>query len=177
LAAGAQGRKPGSTLVLALGNLLRGDDGVGQAILEELSGSSRLPGDVVLVDGGTAGLETALVLEGYDLAIIFDAADMGLSPGEWRRLEYPDCDAVLRSKGAPSGVHEAGLAEALALASELGTLPRRVTLFAIQPGKIGWESGLSASVGAAVADVSKQVVDAILSHRRDGDGKDLDYRR
>jgi len=175
--AGAISGHPDWILVLALGNPLRGDDGAGQAVLEALSKSGRLPPDVVLVDGGTAGLDTALALEGYRQAMILDAAEMGLSPGEWRRLEYPGCEAAIRPGGAAKGVHEAGLAEALALASELGTLPRKVTLFAIQPGEIAWEAGLSESVAASVPDVSQHVLDAILSCGGDGDGKDPDYRR
>ena len=48
------------TLILGLGNPLRGDDGVGTAVIANLRNHPDLPPDVDLVDGGTAGLETAV---------------------------------------------------------------------------------------------------------------------
>jgi hypothetical protein len=58
----SQEAAPAGTLVLALGNPLRGDDGIGAAILEALARSESLPQDVTLLDGGVAGLETALLM-------------------------------------------------------------------------------------------------------------------
>ena len=75
------------TLVLALGNPDRGDDGVGQAVLRDLTERGPLPPTVEVLDGGLAGLETCLLLQGRRRALIVDAADMGLAPGEWRSLE------------------------------------------------------------------------------------------
>ena len=68
------------TLVLALGNPLRGDDGAGPAVLERLA-AARIPAGVELIDGGLAGLETALHLQHRRRAIILDAADFGATPG------------------------------------------------------------------------------------------------
>jgi len=143
------------TLVLALGNPLRGDDGVGLAILETLA-AQELPAGVSLLDGGTAGLETAVLLQNYDRAVILDAADFGAPPGTWRRFPYRS-DLFLTQTTMQGTLHDAGLAEALQLAEALGILPAAVVIFAVQPAEVGWREGLSVEVNAVVAGVGTAV--------------------
>lgn len=147
------------TLVLALGNPLRGDDGIGAAVLEQLAARD-LPQYVTLLDGGTAGLETALLLADYQRVFIIDAADMGLTPGSWRRI-MPD-QVTLGEADLHGTLHSAGLAEALALASALAMLPPEIIIYGIQPAVIGWEPGLSETVTAAVPVVTGALVDELI---------------
>jgi len=148
-----------NTLVLSLGNPLRGDDGVGTAVLTLLSAYPIIPPEVVLQDGGTPGLETVLLLEGYEKVIIIDAADMGLEPGEWRR--FSSAKLAAQEANLTGTLHQAGLAEALELADALNMLPDEVIIFGIQPGVIGWEPGLSDGVETAVSEVCKAVIEEI----------------
>lgn len=67
-----------NTLILGLGNPLRGDDGVGTAVITTLQ-NEPLPPDVDVVDGGTAGLELVLLLQKYRRVLVVDAAEMGLA--------------------------------------------------------------------------------------------------
>lgn len=137
------------TVVIALGNPLRGDDGVASAVLERLRVMA-LPGDVALLDGGTAGLETALLLDGYDRAIIIDAAEMGAPAGTVRSFS---AQWVLKHHSNPAllgSLHSAALPEALRLADTLGILPDEVTIVGVQPALIGWTQGLSAAVDSAI---------------------------
>jgi hydrogenase maturation protease len=171
------GSSGGGLIVLALGNPLRGDDGVGPAVLEALERSGRVPDGVELVDGGTPGLETALLLEGRRRAIIVDATDIGRSPGEWKRLSPSD---VLRPPGdMPLGgaIHNAGLAEALALGQALAILPLRFTIYGVQPLELGWSTGLSEPVQKAIPAVCAAILDEIQepdSKEADDDGQDSD---
>lgn len=159
--------RSGRTLVLGLGSSLRGDDGVAGAVLARLATGGPPPADVDLLDGGTPGLETALLLEGYRRAIIIDAADLGRRPGEWARLVVDPAGlvegrrAIAENRTEPTSVHHAGLAEALELGATLGVLPESVTVYAIQPLECGWSTGLSRPVEAAVAEVSRAVGDEI----------------
>ena len=57
------------TLVLGLGNPLRGDDGVGPRVVEEVIRRG-LPEGVTALDGGTGGLDLLPVLEEWDRAIV-----------------------------------------------------------------------------------------------------------
>ncbi len=153
------------TIVLALGNPLRGDDGVGAAVIEALAAAG-VPQGVDLVDGGTPGLETVLLLQGYQRAIIIDAAAMGREPGVWVRFTPDEVVLPSEDSGLRGTLHDAGLAEALQLGKMLGILPGELVIFGVQPLQLGWELGLSDQVRAAVP----QVCAAILSelHARAG---------
>ncbi len=147
------------TLILALGNPLRGDDGVGAAVLQALQ--DKKLADVTMIDGGTAGLETVLLLEGTDCAIIIDAAEMGEAPGTWRRFSPEQVQLAARDMHLRGTMHYAGLSEALALGEAMNMLPPQIFIFGIQPEEIGWEIGLSAAVAAAVPAVCAAIVETL----------------
>ena len=151
------------TLVLALGNPLRGDDGVGQAVLTALEAAGLPPG-VDAVDGGTAGLETVLTLQGYRRALLVDAADMRAAPGVWTR--FTSTNATLRPADFHERltVHYAGLAEALALGEALDILPPEIVIYGIQPLTLEWSPGLSNPVRDAVPAVCAAIL-AELRHQ------------
>lgn len=161
---GSGGEAP--TLILALGNPLRGDDGVGAAILDALAASGSLPEGVNLLDGGTAGLETALLLHGYARAFILDAADMGAAPGEWKRWRWRD---VALMPGSLEGtLHGAGLAEALALGEVLGILPEDIVIYGVQPVDVGWSPGLSEPVQQAIPAICRDILDSLIQNDMKG---------
>ncbi len=138
----------GKQAVIGIGNPLRGDDGVGPRVVEELQRRT-LPENVSLLDGGTGGLGLLSLLEnGWQRVILVDAADVGRAPGEFVRFT-PDQVRMARTEHALS-IHNAGLSDALALADALGRRLPQMVIFGVQPGVIGWREGLSAPVEAAV---------------------------
>lgn len=149
------------TLVLALGNPLRGDDGIGAAVLDALT-RGPLPAGVTLIDGGTAGLETVLTLQGYDRALIIDAAYMGRSPGSWECFTPESVHLEAGNLALRGTVHYAGLAEALALGAALNTLPPTIMIFGVQPESIGWTQGLSTAAAAVIPEVAAAVAAALF---------------
>ena len=147
-----------SVLVLGLGNPLRGDDGAGCQVIEELS-RRELPLGIELLDGGAIGLGLLDLMEGWERVILVDAAEMGRRPGEFLRL-MPD-DVLLISKPDSFSFHHAGLSEALALADALGRPLPEMVIFGIQPQKIGWGEGLSPAVEAALPALTDAVLNEI----------------
>jgi hydrogenase maturation protease len=146
------------TLVLALGNPLRGDDGVGTTVIEHLQEqSAELPPEVTLIDGGTPGLETILLMQDYERVIIVDAAEMDLPPGIWRRFSTDAVRMQARDLHLRGTLHYAGLAEALALGEAMQMLPPQITIFGVQPARMDWELGLSDAVSAAVPAVAAAI--------------------
>lgn len=147
---------PRKTLVLGLGNPLRGDDGIGAAVIERLQ-QQDTPPHVTLLDGGTPGLETILLLQDYPRVIIIDAADMQRRAGEW--AVFAREDVLLRSGDLHQRVtvHYADLSEALTLGEAMNLLPDEITIIGIQPLSTGWEIGLSAPVSAAIDEVCQAV--------------------
>jgi hydrogenase maturation protease len=149
---------PRSILILGLGNPLRGDDGIGPRVIEALN-RRELPAGVTALDAGTGGLGLLQVLEGWERAIIVDAADVGREPGQFARFT-PDEARFVGSQDATS-LHNAGLAEALALAGALGQPLPELVIFGVQPEKIGWGDGLSPAVETALPDLVDAVLDEI----------------
>ena len=64
-----------------IGNVFLGDDGFGVA-LAELLAQRALPAGVEVVDFGIRGMDLAYALgDGYDAAVLLDAAPTGQPPG------------------------------------------------------------------------------------------------
>lgn len=144
-----------TTRVLGVGNTLRGDDGIGPAVIEALR-CRQLPGNIEAIDCGQAGLSLISLAEGADRLVVIDAVDMGQAPGAFRVFGLED---VLVSGDLPGGsFHDARLGYALRMADALGCLPRDVTIVGIQPADTGWRIGL----GEEVSSVFPAVMSALM---------------
>jgi hydrogenase maturation protease len=70
------GNEPLKTLVLGLGNVLMGDEGIGVYVVRELE-KHTLPAGVECLDGGTGGFTLLGPLEEADRIVLIDAASDG----------------------------------------------------------------------------------------------------
>ena len=68
--------EPVKTLVLGLGNVLMGDEGMGVYVVREIE-KHTLPAGVECLDGGTGGFTLLEPLEDADRIVIIDAANDG----------------------------------------------------------------------------------------------------
>ena len=151
---------PLPVLVLGLGNPLRGDDGVGPAVIEALR-QVELPPEVELMDGGTAGLGLLTAISGRRHLLVVDAAEMGRPPGTVEVFS-PREGALEKSEDSLSP-HQLGLAEVLEVAGRLELAPQTVKIFAVQPDRLDWGQEL----GPAVRNSLSQVVSAIREELND----------
>lgn len=72
--------------ILCFGNILHGDDGIGAEIARRLL-DCELPENVAVYDVGTQGLNALPLFSQCSHLLIVDAAELGLSPGEWQFIE------------------------------------------------------------------------------------------
>ena len=93
-------------VVLGVGNLLLTDEGIGVRAVQELARCYRLPPEVVLIDGGTSGMELLDDLANCDLLIMADCVRAGKAPGTLLRLRDEEIPALFRTKLSP---HQVGL--------------------------------------------------------------------
>lgn len=128
-------------LILGVGNVLLSDEGAGVHTVNRLR-EEGLPGDVEAVDGGTAGLELAYLLEGVSKLVIVDCMDAGAEPGSIFRISPDDIYGKMVDK---ISFHDLGLVEVLTMALSMDKLPETV-IFGIQPARIDWGFGLSPAV-------------------------------
>lgn len=153
------GRMPSRIVMLGLGNVLLGDDGVGVRLVERLRASPEHAG-VDFVDGGTLSFSLLDRIERAHALLVADAADLGEPPGSVCIFEGEGMDRFL-SRSRRRSVHEVGLCDLLDMARLRACLPPRRALLCIQPRQIDWSRSLSEAVAGAV-DAAANEARAIL---------------
>ena len=147
------------TVVLGIGNLLVGDEGVGVHVTRALLDSGGI-GGVDIVDGGTGGFHLLEYFEDYDRVVIIDATADGQAPGTL---------TVIKPKYASDypptlSAHDIGLKDMLDSAFLLGKHPE-VVLFAVSIARLEIMSmELSPPVAAAVPATASAVADYLRDH-------------
>lgn len=148
----------GSIIVLGLGNILRGDEGVGVHALEALREGYRLPPNVVLVDGGTAGFRLLESIAGADRLLVLDAVDAGAKPGTLFQFT-PD---QLPPATVSASLHEAGLPDLLAWLEATESRRPETVIIGVQAGSISpWKLDLSGPVRAALPQLIELALDQL----------------
>lgn len=130
------------TLVLGLGNLLLGDEGVGvhaaRALLEE-----GCPDGTTILDVGTAILDAIPAIEVADRIIVVDAVKADGEPGSVYKMPLSD---FMRAPVIAS-MHGFDLSRVLALAGRIE--PPEVVVIGVEPAVIDWSMELSPRVAAS----------------------------
>ncbi len=137
---GERGSGKKKIVVLGVGNLLMGDEGVGVRAVNELGRRFEMPPEVAVIDGGTMGIELLPYLDGCSHLLIVDAMQGEGRPGETRRIGIDSPPNFFRNRTSP---HQIGLADVLSLAAMTDALPGSVTLLGVIPQQV--ESGLELS--------------------------------
>ncbi len=150
------------TVVIGVGNDLRGDDGAGPAVARMVA--RRAPPGVRVVAGPADGLALLDSWRGADLVIIVDAVSCGSAPGTIHCLAGID-DARLVSSVRWSS-HSFGILDAIGLARALGSLPKVLTIYGIEGST--FEAG--AALSQPVRDAAQKLRDLILSRLAGGSG-------
>ncbi len=147
------------TLVAGFGNVLRGDDGFGVAVVRQLELSGSAPAGTVLLEVGTGGVALAqALLTPYERLIVVDAMVRDGAPGRLYVLRVETVEA-LRSVD----MHMAVPSRALGLAQALGVLPAEVFLVGCEPGEVEeLTMDLSPAVGQTVV-AAVRAIEALLA--------------
>ena len=144
------------TLVLGIGNLLMGDEGVGVHALRAFDDED-WPDGVTLVDGGTGGFTLLEYLSDYTRIVMIDATMDGAPAGTVSVLRPRYATDFPRSLTA----HDIGLRDLIESAALLGPLPE-ITLITISIEHIAsMVTDLSGPVAGAIPEVRRQVLTAL----------------
>jgi len=130
------------------------DDGVGVHAVKAVQERFHVPPELDIVDGGTAGLDLLPFLEGRDRVLFVDAVDFGKEPGFIGELVNHDIPAFFGKD--KSSLHHIGLADVLAMARLLHTLPEEICLIGIQPRDI--------NLGLDLSEVLQEKFALLVSH-------------
>lgn len=127
-------------LVAGVGNILRGDDGFGIAVVQALYADGGLPEGVHGVEVGIGGVGLVLeLMDGYDALVLVDAVDRDGAPGTLYVLEpeVPDPMTLPEPErhDLATDMHQAVPWRALVLARAAGVLPPMVRIVGCQPAE------------------------------------------
>ncbi len=150
-------------LIAGMGNVLRGDDGFGIRVVEELTKNYTLPEEVDVYEAGIGGI--ALVQElmnGYDALIVVDAVEKGAAAGTIFVLEPLEHQMEITDEKLHASMvdmHYADPSKVLSLAKALNVCPPKVYLIGCQPEYVDDAvEGLRPPVERAVPYAVEQVL-------------------
>ena len=174
----------GRMLVAGVGNIFLGDDGFGAEVARRLAGAG-LPGWVQVADYGISGMHLAYDLaDGYDTAILIDAAQRGGEPGTLTVIEAaPGGGAAPEGPPDPAGgsLAQTRLFDAhgmqpdvvLSVLDMLGAGSARILVVGCEPASLDYGMELSEPVAKAVDAAVGVVMDLIAeadAARSSGEG-------
>jgi hydrogenase maturation protease len=136
-------RGPQNTVIMGIGNLLMGDDGVGVHAARALM-INKLPHWVTVLDVGMAFLEALSSIEKTERIIILDAMMASGEPGTVYRSMLHECSAPERI----DSLHNFDVFRLLALAQN--DKPNTIVVFGVEPDEIKWSMDLSPKVSASI---------------------------
>ena len=151
-------RRPVRLLILGLGNVLCGDDGLGAVAIARLRARYEIPEGMSVLDGGTLGLSLLPYVEDAEKVILVDAIRAEAPPGSFVRLEGEEVGPAVAGR---LSVHQVGVADLLDAARWRGRLPEELVLLGLVPETL--EVGLtrSARVEAGLAGLVDRVVEEV----------------
>jgi hydrogenase maturation protease len=142
------------TVIIGIGNALRGDDAAGVRVAEKLQG-------VACEVEPSRLIET---WEGADAAILIDTVVSGAPPGTVRRFDASK--QAVPARELRSSTHAIGLAETIELARALGRLPKSVVVYGIEGESFAAGAPLSPEVEAAVSRLVDTIKEETCTNAR-----------
>lgn len=141
-------------LVLGIGNILLRDEGIGIRVIEYLQ-QRKIPDDVELLDGGTAGADLLDHICGRDKVIVVDAIQADYPPASIVRFGPED---LIPADAPQLSMHSLDLPQTIAMAHMLNCPPKEVIIVGIQPQKVECGMELTAVLQAAVPNIAEFVM-------------------
>lgn len=141
------------TLIIGVGNLLLSDEGVGIHVAQRLIQNYSLPEEILVLDGGTLGLDLLYYLEGIENLLIIDAVLMNKDPGTLMRMADDEVPSYMSFKMSP---HHIGIPDMLFAAKLKGLYPPNVVLWGVQPGVV--------DLGLDLSEPVDNQIDTLIDH-------------
>ena len=148
-------------LVLGIGNLLFGDEGIGVHFINYIGEKYRFEGEskIDLVDGGTLAQRLIPIIVEYDHVIIVDTINApGVQAGE---VYFFDFDAVPDAVDWQGSAHEVEMLQTLNMMDLAGDRPPTMIMGVVPTVIEATEFSLSEGVAAAVPLMEKTLLDCL----------------
>lgn len=143
-------------LILGLGNVLLGDEGIGVKVVKEFE-KEKLPPHVSLLDGGTGGFYILSVLEQYRTIIMLDATIDKQKPGTITVLEPRFASDFPRALSS----HDIGLKDLIESAALLDHLPKIYLITISISADQDIRMDLSHEIQQAIPEIKAKVLEVL----------------
>ena len=142
--------------ILGVGNLIVGDEGFGVHAVRYLEEKYEFPDNVLILDGGTAGIYMSPFLEECDPVLVIDVVDIDAEPGSMHYYSSEDVKAgKLSTRMSP---HQLGLLEVLEICKLRDSAPETLEFYCVVPQHLDTSTELSDVVAPRVKDISEIVL-------------------
>jgi len=124
------------TIILGVGNLILGDDGIGVHVVNELKKHINSP-EITIDEAMTGGMNLLDLLVGYDKAIIIDAIKAeNTKNGDVKRISISELTTM-----HSCNPHDVSLTEAIDMAKKLGEnrIPKEIVIIGITMKEMPYE--------------------------------------
>jgi hydrogenase maturation protease len=150
------------TIILGVGNLILGDDGVGVHVVNKIKKHIQDP-SITVDEAITGGMNLLDLILGYDKAVIIDAVKSEkYKEGTVKRIPISDFNTM-----HSCNPHDVSLIEAIKMAKKLGEtkIPSEIVIIGIILKEIPCEFGekLSKDIAAAVPKAVEMTINEIKS--------------
>ncbi len=146
--------------VLGIGNTLRGDDGIGPSVIEELQ-KENLPESIQLFDIGSDAFSIIDHFENEHPVLVIDCAQMGKEPGEVVKFDVKDENLPILDKAI--SIHGFGFSDVYKMAKNLYE-NIQCTIIGIQPKSLEFNTGLSDEIKNKIPSIIKMVIEETNKH-------------
>jgi hydrogenase maturation protease len=153
----------GMLKVVALGNILRGDDGIGIVVLDELK-KEEMPG-IQLLDIGADAFSLLEHFMGSDPIIIIDCARMNKLPGEVVKFQIDQAN-LSRADDIVS-LHGFSLAETYQMAQKMGDVAE-CHIIGIEPKIVDFNATISSVVKNSIPLIINMVKEEVQKYESKG---------
>jgi hydrogenase maturation protease len=148
-----------SVLVLGVGNLLLRDEGFGVHTIQTLARDFDFSANVLVRDGGTAGLALLDEISTCDHLILVDVIRSDAPAGTLVRLSGEQLQPVLAAK---QSAHDWTVTEVLLQAQLIGRMPETVILAVVPEDMTTWGTDLSPRLQSVVPEMIGCVLKEIV---------------
>lgn len=148
--------------ILGIGNMLLGDEGFGVHCVQHIESNYTLPENVLVFDGGTAGILLAPFIEECDLLYVLDVVDLDDDPGSVHCFTDEDVrSGNIQTRMSP---HQIGMLEILDICSIRGKVPEQVRFITVVPQTLDAGMELSPLIAGRVNDVVDILFQSLEEH-------------
>jgi hydrogenase maturation protease len=142
--------------ILGIGNLIVGDEGFGVHVIHYLEEHYEFPDNVIVIDGGTAGIYMSPFLEECDPVLVIDVVDIDAEPGSIHYYSNEDVKAgKISTRMSP---HQLGLLEIMEICKLRDAAPETVEFYCVVPKTLETSTELSDVVAPRVEEISAIVL-------------------